>query len=70
MATGSKSKKKLKSKVKMKKNGKNAKEIAYLEKLIFYSLRSAESSSESLVSLFMGQVTRLKGKIKKLEENQ
>lgn len=60
------SKKKKKSKV-TKKN-KFSKEIAYLQRLIKYSLRAANGTSEQLDILFKSQAEKLQAQIDKLEE--
>ena len=64
------SKHRQKDRQKKVKVGKNDKEIQYLEKLIRYSTRSAETNSEVLNLIFLEQVEKLRGQIQKLQENQ
>ena len=55
---------------KVKKNTELEKEIAYLNKLKFYSLRCVDGKYAGLDDLFNNQADKIQRQIEKLEEKQ
>ena len=48
----------------------NAREIAYLQRILALTVRAGDDTSEFLRDLFAFQANKIEGKIKKLEEKQ